>query len=87
MKKTSLALIAAISMLGSVAHADETTTSGTATGGTTTGGTTTGGATGPIVAGSLAAGAVVAGGLIAANGSDGNPITTSNSNSTSVSSN
>ncbi|WP_249554602.1 hypothetical protein [Shewanella sp. 10B] len=82
MKKTSLALIAAISMLGSVAANANPTT-----GGTTTGGTTTGGATGTIVAGSIAAGAVVAGGLVAANGSEGNPITTSNSNSTSVSSN
>uniref|UniRef100_Q0HWU8 Exopolysaccharide production protein YjbE n=1 Tax=Shewanella sp. (strain MR-7) TaxID=60481 RepID=Q0HWU8_SHESR len=83
MKKTSLALIAAISMLGSVAaNANPTTTTA---GGTTTGGTGTGGATGTIVAGSIAAGAVVAGGLIAANSSEGNPVTTSNS--TSVSSN
>ncbi|GGN02885.1 hypothetical protein L2745_17745 [Shewanella xiamenensis] len=80
MKKTSLALIAAISMLGSVAANANTT-------GTTTGGTGTGGATGAIVAGGIAAGAVVTGVLVAANGSDGNPITTSNSNSTSVSSN
>ncbi|MFB2777218.1 hypothetical protein [Shewanella xiamenensis] len=80
MKKTSLALIAAISMLGSVTANANTT-------GTTTGGTGTGGATGAIVAGGIAAGAVVTGVLVAANGSDGNPITTSNSNSTSVSSN
>lgn len=79
MKKTSLALIAAISMLGSVAANANTT-------GVATGGASAGGATGAIVAGGIAAGAVVTGVLVAANGSDGNPITTSNSNSTSVSS-
>ncbi len=82
MKKTSLALIAAISMLGSVAANANPTT-----GGTTTGGTTSGGANGAIIAGGIAAGAVLTGALVAANGSDGNPVTTSNSNSTSVSSN
>lgn len=68
MKKSSLVLIAAISMLGSVAaQADDT--------GKTTGGTTTGGSTGVITAGGIAAGAVVAGAVVAANGADGNPIT------------
>ncbi|MDI5848700.1 hypothetical protein [Shewanella xiamenensis] len=82
MKKTSLALIAAMSMLGSVAANANNTGTGTATGGTGVGG-----ATGAIVAGGIAVGAAVTGVLVAANGSDGNPITTSNSNSTSVSSN
>ncbi|MGL4713392.1 MAG: hypothetical protein ACRCWP_12790 [Shewanella sp.] len=77
MKKTSLVLITALSMFGSVAvNAVET--------GTTSGGTA-GGATGGLVAGGIAAGAVVAGIVVAANGSDGNPITSTNSNSTPVS--
>lgn len=46
MKKTSLALIAAMSMLGSVAANANTT-------GTTTGGAGAGGATGGIVAGAI----------------------------------
>ncbi|WP_133178869.1 hypothetical protein [Shewanella decolorationis] len=79
MKKTSLALIAAMSMLGSVA-------ANANPGGTVTGGSA-GGAAGGIVAGGIAAGAVVAGVLVAANAGDDNPISTSNSNSTSVSSN
>lgn len=74
MKKTSLALIATISMLGSVAANANTA------GGTTTGGIGAGGATGAIVAGGIAAGAVVTGILVAANSSDGNPTTTTNTN-------
>ncbi|MGL5410818.1 MAG: hypothetical protein ACRDAP_19235 [Shewanella sp.] len=75
MKKSSLALIAALSMFGSVAvNAVET--------GTTTGGATTGGATGTLVAGGVAAGAVVAGIVVASNGADGNPITTTGTGTT-----
>lgn len=73
MKKTSLALIAAISMLGSVAHAEET--------GTTSGGSTAG-ATGAITGGAIAAGAVITGVVVASNGSDGNPITSTGTNTT-----
>ncbi|MGR6502992.1 hypothetical protein [Shewanella sp. Koi 1] len=73
MKKTSLALIAAISMLGSVAHAEET--------GTTSGGSTAG-AAGGITAGAIGAGAVIAGVAIASNSSDGNPITSTGTNTT-----
>ncbi len=77
MKKTSLALITAVSILGSVAvHAEET--------GTTSGGTNAE-ATGGITSGVVATGAVVAGAVVASNGSDGNPLTstsptTSNTN-------
>ncbi|WP_198780464.1 MULTISPECIES: hypothetical protein [Shewanella] len=67
MKKSSLALIAAISMLGSVAAQ--------ADGGKATGGTGTGGSTGIIVGGGIAAGAALTGVLVAANSADGNPIT------------
>ncbi|MCL1090138.1 hypothetical protein L2744_11135 [Shewanella profunda] len=75
MKKTSLALVTALTMLGSVAaNAADT--------GTTTGGATTGGAVGTMTAGAIAAGAVVAGVVVAANGSDGNPITSTSTNST-----
>ncbi|MFB2777563.1 hypothetical protein ACE017_00145 [Shewanella mangrovisoli] len=77
MKKTSLALIAAISMLGSVAHADETTTAGT-----TTGGATTGGATGTLVAGGVAGAAAITGLVVASNSSDGNPVTSTGTNTT-----
>ncbi|MFB2733531.1 hypothetical protein [Shewanella mangrovisoli] len=73
MKKTSLALIAAISMLGSVAHAEET---GKASGGSTAG------ATGGITAGAIGAGAVVTGVLVASNSSDGNPVTSTGTNTT-----
>ncbi|MCP3130357.1 hypothetical protein [Shewanella sp. KJ2020] len=69
MKKSSLALIAAISMLGSVAA------QAVDGAGTTTGGTTLGGSTGVIVGGSIAAGAALTGVLVAANSSDGNPVT------------
>ena len=73
MKKTSLALIAAISMLGSAAHAEET---GTASGGSA------GGAAGGITAGAIGAGAVVTGVLVASNSSDGNPVTSTGTNTT-----
>ncbi len=67
MKKTSLALITAVSILGSVAvHAEET---GTASGGTSAE------ATGGITSGAVGAGAVVAGAVVASNASDGNPLT------------
>jgi len=71
MKKTSLALIAAISMLGSVAAqaVDDA--------GTTTDGKTFGGSSGAMVGAGIGAGAVVTGVLIAANGADGNPISNS----------
>ncbi|QYJ72820.1 hypothetical protein K0H59_07285 [Shewanella sp. FJAT-51649] len=73
MKKTSLALIAAISMLGSVAHADD---AGKASGGNA------GGAAGGITAGAIGAGAVVTGVLVASNSSDGNPVTSTGTNTT-----
>ncbi|MGL4614795.1 MAG: hypothetical protein ACRCVV_13050 [Shewanella sp.] len=75
MKKSSLALIAALSMFGSAAvNAVET--------GAATGGATAGGATGTLVAGGIAAGAVVAGVVVASNSSDGNPITTTGTGTT-----
>ena len=80
MKKTSLALIAAISMLGSVvAHATDAAPAA--------GVDADQNAVGGITAGAIAVGAVTAGILIAANGSDGNPITNPGTSTTSTSSN
>lgn len=73
MKKTSLALIVAMTAFGSMtATAAEGTTAGT----------TAGASTGAIAAGSIAAAAAIAGAVVASNGSDGNPITTTGTGTT-----
>lgn len=78
MKKTSLALVTALTMFASVSVNAAETGAGTATGGVTTGG-----AVGGLAAGAIAAGAVVAGVVVASNGSDGNPITSTGTTTTS----
>ncbi|MGI2180829.1 hypothetical protein ACRN9F_01040 [Shewanella oncorhynchi] len=74
MKKTSLALIVAITAFSSMAaNAVEGKAAGT---------NAAANSTGLIVAGSVAAGAAIAGAVVVSNSSDGNPVTTSNSNTT-----
>lgn len=78
MKKTSLALIVAMTTFSSMAvNAAEGEAAGT--------GTAAGTSTGVIVAGSVAAAAAIAGAVVISNGSDGNPITTTGTNTTSAS--
>lgn len=68
MKKTSLALIVAITAFSSMAaNAVEGEVAGTGTAASTS--------TGVIVAGSVAAAAAIAGAVVISNSSDGNPIT------------